>query len=101
MTKTQELAFVLHSIALRIPHAHDPGHEVSLEREWDKIYAQWEKAVQKEEEEQLFIVFNGPPSADPPRFVEVENAHGEGVGGIDWSPWGDHGLWALGPFKRR
>lgn len=51
------------------------------------------------EAEQLYVVFDGPPSRISGRFVEVENQHGVSVGGIDWTQ-GDNGLWYLGPLKR-
>lgn len=54
-----------------------------------------------EQPEQLFVVFDGPPSHESGRFVEVENQHGFSVGGpgLNWTQ-GDSGLWYLGPLKR-
>lgn len=49
--------------------------------------------------EELFVIFDGPPSHESGRFIEVENAQGASVGGIDWKQRGD-GLWSLGPFRR-
>lgn len=48
MTKAQELALVMHSIALNIPHADDTGHEIYLQREWQRVYEQWQQAIQIE-----------------------------------------------------
>jgi hypothetical protein len=46
----------------------------------------------------LYVIFDGPPSHESGRFVEVENLLGESVGlGGAWSQRPD-GLWQLGPF---
>ncbi len=49
----------------------------------------------------IYIIFDGPPSHDSGRFVEVENARGNGLGpeqtGADWKQREDK-LWSLGPF---
>ena len=49
--------------------------------------------------EPVFIIFDGPPSHESGRFVEVETESGHSVGGIEWQQRED-GLWALGPFYR-
>lgn len=50
---------------------------------------------------QIYIIFDGPPSHDSGRFVEVEDGEGNGLGwretGAAWSRDGDD-LWKLGPF---
>lgn len=50
---------------------------------------------------QIYIVFDGPPSHDSGRFVEVEDDKGQGLGGPEtgasWSAHSD-GIWKLGPF---
>ena len=58
--------------------------------------------------EQVYIVFDGPPSHESGRFVEVEDENGASVGfipdldhGADAPPsWtqDQSGLWRLGPF---
>lgn len=40
------------------------------------------------------VVFDGPPSHESGRFVEVENERGEGVSVGEWIDRGD-GMWAL------
>lgn len=50
-------------------------------------------------EDDLFVVFDGHPGPVSGRFVEVEDAKGEGVGGIGWNRR-DDGFWVLGPFRR-
>lgn len=49
----------------------------------------------------IYILFDGPPSHESGRFVEVENGEGRGLGqaqtGASWCPRTD-GCWALGPF---
>jgi hypothetical protein len=49
----------------------------------------------------IYVVFDGPPSHESGRFVEVETADGRGLSprqtGADWHQRED-GLWALGPF---
>lgn len=48
--------------------------------------------------ELLWVVFDGPPSHESGRFVEVHNAEGEGVTvEAQWMDEGD-GFWTLGPF---
>lgn len=47
--------------------------------------------------EKLFVVFDGPPSHESGRFVEVENESGQGRGGLVWDEMTD-GYWRLGPF---
>lgn len=47
--------------------------------------------------EPVFIVFDGPPSAQSGRFIEVENTHGASVQAGGWKERAD-GLWQLGPF---
>ena len=57
------------------------------------------EAVQPHEQS-LFVIFDGPPSNESGRFVEVETAEGRSVGkesGCDWKRRPD-GLWSLGPF---
>ncbi len=40
------------------------------------------------------IVFDGPPSHEGPRFVEVEDDEGHSIRVGEWVPRGD-GFWAL------
>ncbi len=51
--------------------------------------------------EGLYVIFDGPPSHESGRFIELEDEAGKGVGpeGCDWRQRED-GLWSLGPFKR-
>ena len=48
----------------------------------------------------LYVVFDGPPSHESGRFVELETDRGASTGsassGADWAQEGD--LWSLGPF---
>lgn len=44
----------------------------------------------------VFIVFDGPPSHDSGRFVEVETADGKSVSAGEWKQDGEY--WNLGPF---
>ena len=44
--------------------------------------------------EKIRIVFDGPPSHESGRFVEVENEHGEGLRFGEWIKCPD-GLWYL------
>jgi hypothetical protein len=47
----------------------------------------------------LFVVFDGPPSHESGRFVELQDAEQRGVGGVaEWTDRGD-GYWTLGPFR--
>lgn len=48
----------------------------------------------------LYIIFDGPPSHESGRFVEVEDETGRSVGlsGREWIEE-ENGLWALGPFQ--
>lgn len=55
------------------------------------------KPTTKAEPEPVFVVFDGPPSHESGRFVEVETADGKGVGVGEWKKRED-GLWTLGPF---
>lgn len=48
----------------------------------------------------LYVVFDGPPAPESGRFVEVEDADGNSVGGIGWTASSD-GLWRLGPLYKR
>lgn len=47
----------------------------------------------------LYVIFDGPPSHESGRFVEVEDSAGQGVGltGRKWEQRSG-GLWSLGPF---
>ena len=51
---------------------------------------------------EIYIIFDGPPSHESGRFVEVEDGNGKGLGpeqtGADWTKRED-GLWQLGPFS--
>jgi hypothetical protein len=51
----------------------------------------------------IYIVFDGPPSHESGRFVEVEDEQRHGLGpsatGADWAQR-DDGCWTLGPFAR-
>jgi hypothetical protein len=48
----------------------------------------------------LYFVFDGPPSHESGRFVEVEDQNGKGVGpDTTRAEWREEGhLWSLGPF---
>ena len=52
--------------------------------------------MDKSEAQRAFIdiVFDGPPSHESGRFVEVENEHGASIRAGEWIDRGD-GLWAL------
>jgi hypothetical protein len=54
--------------------------------------------------EPVFVIFDGPPSHESGRFIEVENEQGESLGpqqtGADWKERSD-GNWTLGPFWPR
>ncbi len=61
------------------------------------------------EDRKIYIVFDGPPSHDSGRFVEVEDADGTGLGvrqtGAEWTyNLGDKDdradFWYLGPFSK-
>jgi hypothetical protein len=49
---------------------------------------------------ELYMVFDGPPGPDGPRFVELEDAYGVSHNSkpAEWTDRGD-GYWTLGPFK--
>jgi hypothetical protein len=51
---------------------------------------------------EVFVVFDGPPSHQSGRFVELETRDGESVGGVNWehvSSFTDHtDTWRLGPL---
>lgn len=49
--------------------------------------------------EDLFVIFDGPPSHESGRFVEVETADGRSVSAGEWRERAA-GLWSLGPFRR-
>lgn len=40
------------------------------------------------------IVFDGPPGPEPPRFIEVENEHGQSINFGEWLERPD-GYWVL------
>lgn len=46
----------------------------------------------------LWVVFDGPPSHESGRFVEVEDQAARSVGVGEWRERPD-GLWELGPFQ--
>lgn len=47
----------------------------------------------------LYVVFDGHPDHENPRFVELDDAEGKSVGGVaDWKQR-DDGYWTLGPFR--
>jgi hypothetical protein len=46
---------------------------------------------------QFYIIFDGPPSHESGRFVEVEDAEGNGLRVEKWEPIKPP-LWRLGPF---
>ncbi len=45
----------------------------------------------------VYVVFDGQPGPEGPRFVEVERPDGSGVKVGEWQPYMD-GLWRLGPL---
>jgi hypothetical protein len=55
----------------------------------------------KEAAMDAYVVFDGPPTQESGRFVEVEDGHGHGLGpsqtGAEWRER-DDGWWELGPF---
>ena len=44
--------------------------------------------------EEIHIIFDGPPSHESGRFVEVEDGHGKSINTGEWRERSD-GLWAL------
>ena len=55
-------------------------------------------AYQAEMPEAVYVIFDGPPSHESGRFVEVENAQGKSVSAGEWKPNGGTVYWQLGPF---
>lgn len=45
--------------------------------------------------ESIFIILDGPPDHEPPRFIEFENEQGQSVNAGDWVELADRGYWAL------
>lgn len=56
-----------------------------------------EQATQPSTHKPVRIVFDGPPSHEAPRFVEVEDADGAGQRVGEWKPYKE-GFWTLGFF---
>lgn len=50
--------------------------------------------------EEVYVIFDGPPSHEGPRFIEVEDADGKSIGGIQWERM-PNGWWRLGPLLKR
>ena len=48
--------------------------------------------------EPVYVIFDGPPSPDAPRFVEVETKDGFSVGGFELENHRGTDYWRLGPF---
>ena len=55
----------------------------------------------------LYVIFDGPPGPEAPRFIEVEDEIGRSVGpwdsGVDWTKedWlSQPPTWRLGPFAK-
>ena len=48
---------------------------------------------------EVYIVFDGPPGPEGPRFIEVENNQGQSVK-VEWKAdrFEAKGYWRLGPF---
>ena len=55
------------------------------------------ESAQPVAQEPLYVIFDGPPSHESGRFVEVENERGESVKVGEWRRLPD-GLWSLGPL---
>lgn len=55
-----------------------------------------EKYLQAQEQEPVYVVFDGPPSHISGRFVEVETAEGKSVSVGEWKQHGEY--WNLGPL---
>lgn len=53
-----------------------------------------------ERSEGFFVVFDGPPSHESGRFVEVELTCGKSIAAGEWQKR-DDGYWTLGPFYDR
>lgn len=49
--------------------------------------------------QKVYVVFDGPPSHESGRFVELETFDRRGVGGVQWTER-DDGFWTLGPLLK-
>ena len=49
---------------------------------------------------EVYIIFDGPPGPESPRFVEVEDEQGRSLKAAEWSEYkAQEGYWRLGPFQ--
>lgn len=65
-----------------------------------KVHLNLRAAIEAQEKcEPVFIVFDGPPSHDSGRFVEVETVGGKSISAGEWNKVS--GFWNLGPFYTR
>ena len=69
------------------------------EKESDRAEVDQTLALLASEGEDLFIIFDGPPSHESGCFVEVETRDGRSVSAGGWVER-SAGLWSLGPFRR-
>lgn len=49
-------------------------------------------------DEPLYVIFDGPPSHESGRFVELEDASGRSVARAEWTHEEGTAWWKLGPF---
>lgn len=57
-------------------------------------------ALLRSQGEAVYVIFDGPPSHESGRFVEVETTDRKGVGGLEWErcPFPHQEYWRLGPL---
>ena len=53
-------------------------------------------AEREQRKKEIYIIFDGLPGPESPRFVEVENGEGRSIR-IEWSKYGE--FYRLGPFQ--
>jgi len=80
----------------RMQSAIEGGHETYIQMAERIAELEQQLAEVTKQAEPVFIVFDGPPDHNAPRFVEVETAGGISVKAGEWKPYGDY--WTLGPL---
>ncbi len=95
LVKEKLLAADYQHALIRDPNDHDKITDIDMHG----VVLSVEKSDPKPEGQ--YVVFDGPPSHESGRFVEVENQDGQsvGLGEKTWKERAD-GLWELGPFQK-
>ena len=93
------LAFAAYTAQISIAGDTDEHDRAYGPEWWAEVQEKRDRVIEAVLGERLYVIFDGPPSHESGRFVEVEDTNGASASVGEWHELED-GLWSLGPVYR-